>query len=68
MGGFEQTTATPVVFIGAVPVTPVFSGLTAVPGLYQVNVRIPGGLSSGLQTVLISANLIHSNEIQIAVE
>ena len=38
------------------------------PGLYQVNVRIPAGLSSGLQTVLISANLIHSNEIQIAVE
>ena len=68
VGGFEQTTATPAVFIGAVPVTPVFSGLTAVPGLYQVNVRIPAGLSSGLQTLLISANLIHSNEIQIAVE
>jgi uncharacterized protein (TIGR03437 family) len=67
-GGYQQTVVTPTVFIGAVPVAPVFSGLTSVPGLYQVNVKIPPGLGSGLQTLLISANLFHSNQIQIAVE
>jgi len=66
-GAFEETTFTPTVFIGAAPVTPLFSGLTGVPGLYQVNVQIPADAASGLQTILISSNLIHSNEIQIAV-
>jgi uncharacterized protein (TIGR03437 family) len=67
-GGLQQTTVAPTVFIGAIPVTPVFSGLTGIPGLYQVNVQVPAGTGTGLQTVLISANLFHSNEIQIAVQ
>jgi uncharacterized protein (TIGR03437 family) len=67
-GGLQRTTVAPTVFIGAVPVTPVFSGLTSIPGLYQVNVRVPAGTGTGLQTVLISANLFHSNQIQIAVQ
>ncbi len=69
VGGLQQTVVTPTVFIGAVPVTPVFSGLTpGLDGLYQVNVQIPVGLAPGLQPLLMSVNLTHSNEISIAVQ
>ena len=67
--GLQQTAYLPVVFIGAIPVEPVYSGLApGLPGVYQVNVQIPKGLAPGLQPLLLSVNLTHSNEIQIAVQ
>jgi uncharacterized protein (TIGR03437 family) len=66
--GLQHTVITPVVFIGAVPVQPLFSGLSpGTPGLYQINVAIPPGLNSGLQGILVSVNLAHSNTIYIEV-
>jgi uncharacterized protein (TIGR03437 family) len=59
------TTITPVVFIGAAPVQPLYSGLApGVPGLYQINVRIPAG-AAGPHTVMLSVNLAHSNQVVI---
>jgi hypothetical protein len=64
--GLQETTVTPVVFIGATPVTPVFSGISPTyPGLYQVNVQIPPGLAPGPQSVLLSVSLLHSNQVPI---
>jgi hypothetical protein len=59
-----RTTFTPVVFIGATPVQPLFSGSSGIPGLYQVNVRVPAG-SSGGQAVMLSVNLLHSNTVTL---
>jgi uncharacterized protein (TIGR03437 family) len=60
--------STPVVFIGAVPVQPLFSGLSPrTPGLYQINVAMPPGLGPGPQDILVSVNLAHSNPIRIEV-
>jgi uncharacterized protein (TIGR03437 family) len=64
----QHTVITPVVFIGAVPVQPLFSGLSpGTPGLYQINVAIPPGLGRGPQDILVSVNLAHSNPIRIEV-
>jgi hypothetical protein len=61
--GLERTTITPVVFLGATPVPPLYSGLTpGVPGLYQINVRLPAG-TTGPRTVMLSVNLAHSNQV-----
>jgi hypothetical protein len=61
--GLERTTITPVVFLGATPVPPLYSGLTpGVPGLYQINVRMPAG-AAGPHAVMISVNLAHSNQV-----
>jgi uncharacterized protein (TIGR03437 family) len=66
--GLQHTTIAPVVFIGAVPVAPVFSGLSpGSPGLYQVNVAIPPGIAPGVQSVLLSVSLEHSNQVEITV-
>ncbi|HEY2015032.1 MAG TPA: hypothetical protein VGH38_16100, partial [Bryobacteraceae bacterium] len=68
-GALQQTVLSPVVFMGAVPVTPVFSGLTpGLLGLYQVNVQVPAGLAPGVQPLLLSINLAHSNEVSITVK
>jgi uncharacterized protein (TIGR03437 family) len=63
--GLDRTTITPVVFLGATPVPPLYSGLTpGVPGLYQINIRMPAG-AAGPQTVMLSVNLAHSNQVVI---
>jgi uncharacterized protein (TIGR03437 family) len=55
------------VFIGATPVQPAYSGASAeFPGLYQLNVPIPAGIS-GVQSVLLSAALAHSNTIRVTI-
>jgi uncharacterized protein (TIGR03437 family) len=60
-----RTTFTPVVFIGATPVQPLYSGPSGgIPGLYQVNVRMPAGVS-GPQPVMLSVNLLHSNTVTL---
>jgi uncharacterized protein (TIGR03437 family) len=66
--GLQHTTIAPVVFLGAVPLDPIYSGLSpGTPGLYQVNVKIPAGLAPGPRSVLLSVNLEHSNQVQIMV-
>ena len=68
-GSFQQTALTPIVFIGATPVQPVYSGLApGYVGLYQVNVQVPAGLAPGLQPLLMSVDLSHSNQVNIAVQ
>jgi uncharacterized protein (TIGR03437 family) len=66
--GLQHTVITPVVFLGAVPLQPLFSGLSpGTPGLYQINVAIPPGVASGPQDILVSVNLAHSNTVRIEV-
>jgi uncharacterized protein (TIGR03437 family) len=68
-GAFETTVIAPVVFVGAIPVTPFYSGLApGFTGVYQVNVVAPAGLAPGPQQVQISSNLAHSNPAPIAVQ
>ncbi|HTS25644.1 MAG TPA: hypothetical protein VMH81_07200 [Bryobacteraceae bacterium] len=68
-GTEQQTVLTPTVFIGAVPVQPVFSGLAAgFPGLYQVDVEVPSGLAPGPQPLLLAVDMFHSNQVSITVK
>jgi uncharacterized protein (TIGR03437 family) len=67
--GLSLTTVTPVAYIGATPVTPSYSGLApGFVGLYQVNVQIPAGLSSGTLPLVITSGNAFSNEVKIAVQ
>jgi uncharacterized protein (TIGR03437 family) len=69
VGSFQETVLTPIVFIGATPVQPVYSGLSPGSlGLYQVNVQVPAGLAPGVQPLLMSVDLAHSNQVNIAVQ
>ena len=69
VGTFQETVLTPIVFIGATPVQPVYSGLSpGSTGLYQVNVQVPAGIAPGLQPLLMSEDLAHSNQVNIAVQ
>lgn len=61
--------ATPLVFIGAVPVQPVYSGpAPGFTGVQQVNVSVPSGLASGPQPVVLSVASAHSNTVDIMVQ
>ncbi|MFB3827117.1 MAG: IPT/TIG domain-containing protein [Bryobacteraceae bacterium] len=52
-------------FIGARPAAVAYSGLApGFQGLYQVNVELPAGLPSGVQTVTIAIGTARSNEIR----
>jgi uncharacterized protein (TIGR03437 family) len=69
VGSFQETVLTPMVFIGATPVQPVYSGLSPGSlGLYQVNVQVPAGIAPGVQPLLMSVDLAHSNQVSIAVQ
>ena len=69
VGGLQETILTPIVFIGATPVQPVYSGLSSgTLGLYQVNVQVPAGIAPGVQPLLMSVDLAHSNQVNIAVQ
>jgi len=68
-GTLQKTNLTPTVFIGSVPVTPIFSGLTpGLLGLYQVDIQVPVGLAPGVQEVLLSTGTSHSNAVPITVK
>lgn len=68
-GGLQVTERTPTVFIGATPVQPLYSGLApGFTGLYQVDAQVPAGTAAGLQSLLLSVDNAHSNQISIVVE
>ena len=68
-GGLQVTTATPTVYIGPMALTPIYSGLApGFPGLYQINVRVPPGIPSGLQPLVLTINQTHSNEGKVLVK
>ena len=53
------------VYLGGLQLTPSFSGPNSVsPGLDQVNVQVPAGLS-GVQTISIEVNGRRSNEVKV---
>jgi uncharacterized protein (TIGR03437 family) len=67
--GFDITALIPTVFVGGVPLAPVYSGLApGFAGLYQIDVRLPANLPSGAQGVIVSIGTAHSNEVKIQVE
>jgi uncharacterized protein (TIGR03437 family) len=67
-GGLSWTSITPVVYFGSIPVPPVFAGLSpGFPGLYQVNVQVPAGLSTGLAPVVLTSGSTYSNTVTISV-
>jgi len=69
-GSLAQTTATPTITIGGQAVaTPQFSGLA--PGfvsLYQVNVQVPAGISSGAQPITCTIGGVTSTTAQLYVK
>jgi uncharacterized protein (TIGR03437 family) len=68
-GSLQETVLTPTVFIGATPVQPIYSGLAPGSlGLYQVNVRVPAGLTPGMEPLLMSVDGAHSNQVNIEVQ
>ncbi len=67
--GLARTIVTPTVYLGATAVTPSYSGLApGFVGLYQVDVQIPPGLSSGTLPLVITSGSAYSNEVKIAVQ
>jgi uncharacterized protein (TIGR03437 family) len=67
--GFQQTDLTPQVFIGSLPAPEItYSGLApGWMGLYQVNARIPPGLSLGPQSLYLVINGRRSNEVRVEI-
>jgi uncharacterized protein (TIGR03437 family) len=69
VGGLPATVSTPTVFIGGVPMAAVYSGaVQGSPGLYQVNARIPPGLTAGTAGIIVSSGSAHSNEVKILLQ
>jgi len=55
-------------YIGGAPAQVTYAGLApGFAGLYQVNVQIPAGTSSGSQNLRVSAGGVNSNMVNIAV-
>ncbi len=67
--GLGVPVATPVVFVGATPVQPTYSGpAPGLAGVDQVNVQIPPGVARGMQPVVLSIGSAHSNSVNITVQ
>jgi uncharacterized protein (TIGR03437 family) len=65
---FTITTQTPLIFFGTTPARPMFSGLApGFPGLYQVNVAVPAGIS-GTVPVVLSIGKSVSNSVQVTLQ
>ena len=68
-GNGEPTTITPTITIGGVSAIVSFSGLApGFAGLYQINVEVPDGLSSGNQPVLVMLAGASSNSVFLPVQ
>jgi len=68
-GNLSQTLVTPQVWIAGIPAEVAFSGLApGIPGLYQINARIPSTAPSGAQPLVVMVNGVRSNEVQIGVQ
>ena len=63
-----HTTLTVQATAGGIPTVVSFSGMTGYDGLYQVNVRVPDGVSSGSQPLVLTVSGVRSNELNIVVE
>lgn len=68
-GVLQRTQLTPEVFIAGLPAREVpFSGLApGWLGLYQVNARVPDGVPSGLQPLVIQIGGQRSNEVRVQI-
>jgi uncharacterized protein (TIGR03437 family) len=63
----QNQTATPQVTIAGVNAPVLFSGLSNVPGLYQVNVQVPDGIASGKQALSLSIAGVASNTVSVQI-
>ncbi|HUQ91303.1 MAG TPA: hypothetical protein VM120_06460 [Bryobacteraceae bacterium] len=64
--GLEETVRRPVVTLGGVGLEVSFSGLSpAVPGLYQINARVPVGLPAGKTKLRIVMDGVVGNEADV---
>ncbi len=69
VNGLAVARAAPVVYFGTVRATPVYSGAApGFPGLYQVNVQVPAGLSGGTVALAIVSDGVSSNLVEIKVQ
>ena len=60
-------TVTPQVTIAGVGAAVLYSGLSSVVGLYQVNVQVPGGVASGKQVLSLSVGGVVSNVVGVQI-
>lgn len=65
--GLQETVARVEASIGGVPAEVVFSGGGDVPGMYQVNIRVPEGLAAGSYALALTAEGVRSNEVRVLV-
>jgi uncharacterized protein (TIGR03437 family) len=64
-----RTTTLPTVSIGGTNANVIFSGLApGFPGLYQVNVQVPGNIAAGNQAISISIGGVTSPVLQLPVQ
>ena len=63
----ELRAGTPLVTIGGVPAEVTYSGMPFIPGLYQVNVRIPRTVASGAQALTLAIGGVTSNTVLIGI-
>ena len=61
LGATPTATAT----IAGMDVPVVYAGSTTIPGLQQVNVRVPAGIPSGTQDLVLKVNGIQANPVKI---
>jgi uncharacterized protein (TIGR03437 family) len=57
----------PKVQIGGIDAPVLYSGVTPIPGLYQVNVQVPNGVASGAQPLALAINGIASNTVKVLI-
>jgi uncharacterized protein (TIGR03437 family) len=63
----QGQTVPPQVAIAGISAPVLFSGLSSITGLYQVNVQVPPGVASGKQSLVLSIAGIASNTVSIQI-
>jgi uncharacterized protein (TIGR03437 family) len=59
----QQRTPAPTVFVGGIPAQVAYSGMPSIPGLYQVNIRIPNNAPAGAQPLRLEIGGVSSNTV-----